>query len=74
MNDTTPWYASKGVWGSLVAIVATLLAVATHNKVQILPADQDQLVSLIATAAGAVGGIVALYGRLTATKQIGPSK
>lgn len=71
---TTPWWASRGIWGSLVAIVASLVALASHNKVNILPADQDQLVTLIMTIAGAVGGGVALYGRIMATKEIGSGK
>ena len=70
MNDTQPWYLSRGVWGALVSVLATLSAALSHNKVQILPADQDQIVTLILTLAGAIGGAIALYGRLRATKQI----
>jgi hypothetical protein len=70
MNDTQPWYLSRGVWGALVSVLATLAAALSHNKVQILPADQDQIVTLVLTLAGAIGGAVALYGRLRATKQI----
>jgi hypothetical protein len=70
MNQRQPWYLSRGIWGALVSVVATLAAVLSHNKVQILPADQDQIVTLILTIAGAVGSGVALYGRIAATKQI----
>jgi hypothetical protein len=70
MNDTQPWYLSRGVWGALVSVLATLAAALSHNKVQILPADQDQIVTLILTLAGALGSAVALIGRLMATKQI----
>ena len=70
MMDTQPWYLSRTVWGALVAIIASLVAVLSHNKVQILATDQDQVVTLVMTIAGAVGGAVALYGRIVATKQI----
>jgi len=73
MNDTQPWYLSRGVWGALVSLIAAIAAALSHNKLQILPADQDQIVTLILTVAGAVGGAVALYGRLRATKQISAS-
>jgi uncharacterized membrane protein HdeD (DUF308 family) len=74
MSDTSAWWQSKTIWASLVGVLAGLLAVLTHNKVQILPADQEQIVTLIMSLVGIVTGILAIYGRVTANTQIGSSK
>jgi len=80
MNDTKPWYQSKTIWGSIIAMIAPLLTLATHNGVHILPADQDQLADMLSAGGTAFGGIVAIIGRSTATttiaaapKQIAPA-
>lgn len=70
MNDVKPWYASKGVWGSVLAIVLPGLALA-NKQLGWLPADQDEIATLIANFGGVVAGVIALYGRITATAVIG---
>ena len=61
-------FASKGVWGGLIAVAAGLLAVFGYS---ISPADQVQLVNLVAGLISAIGGILAIIGRIRATKRIG---
>ncbi len=68
MNEQKPWYASMGVWGSAIAILAPLLSMLGYSMAD---ADRQQLSVLLGGIGGAVAGIVALYGRVTATKRIG---
>ncbi|MDS7596554.1 hypothetical protein [Agrobacterium tumefaciens] len=67
MDSIKPWYQSKTVWGALIAVFAPLLHVVGFN----LPAGfESELAEGIVTVAGGIGGLVALYGRLAATKTI----
>jgi hypothetical protein len=70
MNDTQPWYVSKGVWGGLVALIAAGAGLLHYT---ISPADQQSLIDALTAAGGALGSILAIYGRITATKQISGS-
>lgn len=67
MTELKPWYRSKTVWGSLVAIgaaVGSIVGIDIDRELQVSLADAAlQFV----TAAGA---LVALFGRLTATSLI----
>lgn len=71
MSDSQPWYLSRTIWASLIGFAALVLAALTHDKIQILQIDQDNLVNLVLTLAGAVAAVAALLGRIFATKQIG---
>ena len=62
-----PWYLSKTVWGSVVAILAAL---AGLFDIDLDAATQARAVEMIVQAVGAVGGLVALVGRLRATTRI----
>ena len=73
MEDTKGWYASRGVWGSVVTVasIAFALIYGTQIDADTQKTLADQIVALV-TAIGTLGGsIVALYGRLKATKRIG---
>lgn len=61
MNDTKPWYESKAVWGSLLAVVSSLAGVT-------LPLDTAT--DLLTNAGSLVGGAIALWGRVQATDRI----
>lgn len=67
MDDFKQWYLSKTVWGALVAIAASLIQ-ATGMEFD--PATQGQLADNLVSLAGAVGGLVAIYGRLTAESRL----
>lgn len=67
MTATKPWYQSKTVWGSLIAVIAAILGVW---DVRIAPAEQARVVELIVQLTGAFGGLVALIGRFAASRRI----
>jgi len=66
--DTKGIFASKTVWGGIVALLAGGAAIFGYSVSEI---DQASLTEAIAGIASAVGGIIAIYGRVTATKAIG---
>jgi hypothetical protein len=68
MIDVKQWYQSKTVWGALVAILASLLQA---SGTAIDASGQDQLANNLVALSGAIGGLVALYGRLSADKRLG---
>ncbi len=57
------WYQSKTVWGALVVILSALLRAGGYEFGE---AEAAQLTDAAATIATAIGGLLALYGRLTA--------
>lgn len=71
MNSTKPALASTSVWGALAAIAGaaapTLLAKAGVTS----DTDQQAVVAAASQAVTLAGGLLALIGRLTATKRIG---
>ena len=67
MDDTKPWYLSRTVWGALVAIAASI---GGAFGVMITQADQVEIADTVLQIVGAVGGVLALYGRLSAQKII----
>jgi hypothetical protein len=68
MDSMKNWYQSKTVWGALIAVAASILQVA---GLEVGLEDQAQLSDIAVTLVGAVGGLLALYGRLVATRGIG---
>lgn len=67
MQDIKQWYQSKTVWGALVAIFAGLLQAGGID----LDVDgQTALADSLVAISGAIGGLVALYGRLSAEKKV----
>jgi hypothetical protein len=68
MNATKPWWQSKTVWGSLIALFAGVGQLAGLKLDATL---QDQLADLITGAADIAGGFIAWYGRAQATHALG---
>jgi hypothetical protein len=68
MNDYKSLLASKTVWGGFLALFAGFAGIFGYS---ISPADQVQAVDAVASVASSIGGIVAIYGRVKATKVIG---
>lgn len=78
MEETKPWYLSRGVLGGAVSAVAGAAQLAGYT---VTPADQAALVDgatqlgQLAFGVGSlVGGLVAIWGRIKASKAIGPAK
>ena len=68
IDETKQWYLSKTVWGALIAIVASLVPAM---GMEFDAGTQAQLVDDLVSLAGAIGGLIAIYGRLTADKRVG---
>jgi hypothetical protein len=66
--ETKPAAGSMGVWGSLIATMGGGVVI---GGVLITPDHVNEALSLVAAAASAIGGLIALYGRLRATRRIG---
>jgi len=68
MSNAKPWYLSKTVWASIVTI-----GTAVSGMIGI-PAGviaNSALTDTIFQAVTAISGLVAIFGRLSATSQIG---
>ena len=63
------WYASKGIWGGLIAAAAPIVGGLLH--VSITGDDVNTAMGYVSEIVGAAGGLLAVYGRVKATKQIG---
>jgi hypothetical protein len=68
MDAIKNWYQSKTVWGALIAVAASILHLLGIN---LGPQDQLELADIAMALTGAIGGLLALYGRLVATAAIG---
>ncbi|MDI7861254.1 hypothetical protein MRS76_04740 [Rhizobiaceae bacterium n13] len=70
MQDSKTCYRSRSVWGAIVAILAAILQLAGG---EFGAAERQEMVDAAVTIAGAIGGVLALYGRLEATARIAPA-
>lgn len=68
MDGSKTWYRSKTVWGALIAVATSLLQVA---GVDLTPEVQSDLADLAIAFAGAIGGALSIYGRISAQALIG---
>lgn len=68
LSGNKPWWASKGVWGAVVAVIAGL---AGLFGVTLGETEQAELAQLLAAIGAGVGGALALVGRLVARSRIG---
>lgn len=68
MYNTKSIWASTTVWGGIVALLAGIAAIF---GVTISEADQSILTEALLGISSALGGIIAIWGRIRATKQIG---
>lgn len=67
MGELKNWYTSKTVWGGVVAILAS----CSHLLgVEIAADDQGGLVDSLTALAAAAGGLVAIWGRISARKRL----
>jgi len=69
--DTKVWYQSKTMWGGIVAVLAGIAGVLGYSFGD---AEQSLVVDGIIAAVGAVGGILAVFGRATATTELTAKK
>lgn len=72
MNETKGFWASKTIWGNLISIAAL---VAGLFGIEVDAATQATIVdgttAAYASIGVVIGQLVAIYGRIAATKKIG---
>ena len=68
MDNIKGVLSSKGVWGGLIVVLSALLGMFGYT---IGLEDQQALVDAVSQLGAMVGGLLAIYGRITATKRIG---
>ena len=68
MDDVKSWLASKTIWGAVIAVVSGVSGILGHN---IAAPEQAVLVDSLTAIGTALGGILAVYGRVKAEKSIG---
>lgn len=67
MDDLKQWYQSRTIWGALIAIAASL---AHAGGMTLSAGDQGQIIDSLVSVSGALGGLVAIYGRVTASAKL----
>lgn len=65
MVEEKPWYLSKTIWGSLISVAAALAATL---GIAIDAESQTAIAEAVVQIVGAAGALLAIYGRLTATR------
>lgn len=74
-TNNEPWWQSRVMWGSIVAIaapiVAPLLSWYLGSTITIDADEQANISAALAAAGAALGGLFAIYGRFIAKKPIG---
>ena len=67
MTEKKKWYTSRTVWGAGIVLAATA---AQGYGYFVGEVTQEQIVDCIMTVVAAIGGLVAIYGRVKAEKEI----
>ena len=65
--ETKPWYLSKTIWASLVTILS---AVAGMTGLPVGGLDSSATGDMLLQAVTALSGLIAIFGRLSATSKI----
>ena len=69
MNDTKSLVESKTFWGALLALIA-VVATGFGQSTLAAWAGDPATVNTILSGIGTIGAVLAIVGRMTATKQI----
>lgn len=67
MNDIKNWWQSKTIWGGIITVLAVVLGAFGYT---LTGDDQSLLVDIVSTIVGAIGGLLAIYGRVKASKKV----
>lgn len=68
MMTSKPWYLSRTIWASIVTI---LTGAAGLTGLPLDGLDNAALTDTLLQAIGAVAGLIAIFGRLSAKQRIG---
>ena len=66
--DVKSLMSSKTAWGAIIAILAGVAGIFGYS---IASPDQVEIVNIASSIASSLGGLIAIYGRVKATKKIG---
>jgi|DEB0MinimDraft_10_1074344.scaffolds.fasta_scaffold10724_6 uncharacterized membrane protein len=67
-NDSKAWWQSKTIWGGLVVVIAVIAQAFGYT---ISEGQQADLVDIILSVVAAAGGVMAIAGRVMASKKLG---
>nr|WP_321270474.1 hypothetical protein [uncultured Tolumonas sp.] len=67
-TESKPWYQSKTIWGGVIAVGA---AVGGAFGLHIDASTQAGIADACVVLGGGVGGLLAIFGRLTAQHKVG---
>lgn len=71
MNGSTKWYLSRSIWGSVAVLLGASLRLAGFEVSDAeLQSTVDAVLGLASLTLEVGGTVVALYGRIKATKVI----
>jgi len=68
MTDIKPWWQSKTLWGAIVTLASAALGLA---GLDLGDADRQALTELLTSLGAALGGVIAIFGRIKAKDRIG---
>ena len=68
MDDFKSLLASKTFWGGVIALLAGVLGIFGYT---LSADDQQALIDLGVGIAASIGGVIAIWGRVKASKKIG---
>ncbi|SOE17460.1 hypothetical protein SAMN05877838_2359 [Hoeflea halophila] len=68
MIDIKPWWQSKTLWGAIVTIGSAALGLLGY---ELGDADREALTGLLTSLGAALGGVIAIIGRIQAKDRIG---
>lgn len=75
MDETKPWYQSTGVIGALIAVGATLAgAFGWTIDAETQKAMTADVGAIVTAAVAVAGGVLALVGRIRATRRVAAGK
>lgn len=71
MDNGKAWWASRGVWGGVVAAASGVAGMFGMTVDAAAQAQMTETLISVCSALSMVGGVVAIIGRLRADKKIG---
>jgi hypothetical protein len=68
MTNIKPWWQSKTMWGAIMTIASATLGVLGYD---IGDAEREAMTGVLTSLGAAIGGLVAIIGRIKARNRIG---
>lgn len=68
MEDIKGFFESKAVWGGIVGLIGSAVGLGHYT---FSPGDAGHAVDALVSIATGVGSLLAIYGRVAASKKIG---